>query len=71
MDLHSGGFCEALTPHIYFQGSAKAAVCNVSKQIARLTSVPYIVRSSAENGFYSWAGQKGVPAVIIGAAAVC
>lgn len=65
VDLHSGGFCEALTPHVYFQGTAKEAVCRGSEQIARLTSVPYIVRSSAENGFYSWAGQKGVPAVII------
>ncbi|MEQ2563188.1 succinylglutamate desuccinylase/aspartoacylase family protein [Ventrimonas sp. CLA-AP-H27] len=49
----------------YFQGTAKEAVCRSFEQIARLTSVPYIVRSSAENGFYSWAGQKGVPAVII------
>ena len=65
VDLHSGGFCQTLTPHVYFQGTAKEAVCRDSEQIAHLTSVPYIVRSSAENGFYSWAGQKGVPAVII------
>lgn len=65
VDLHSGGFCETLTPHVYFQGTAKEAVCRSSEQIARLTSVPYIVRSSAENGFYSWAVQKGVLAVII------
>lgn len=65
VDLHSGGFCEALTPHVYFQGTAQKEVCRISEQIARLTSVPYIVQSNAENGFYSWAGQRGVPAVII------
>lgn len=65
VDLHSGGFCEALTPYVYFQGTAKEAVCRASEQIARLTSVPYIVRSSAENGFYSCVGQKGVRGIII------
>lgn len=65
VDLHSGGFCEALTPHVYFQGTAKKEVSRISRQIAELTSVPYIVRSGAENGFYSWAGQKGVPAILL------
>lgn len=65
VDFHSGGFCESLTPHVYFQGTAECAVCAVSEQIARLTRVPYIVRSGAENGFYSWAGQRGVPAVLV------
>ncbi len=65
VDLHSGGFCEALTPHVYFQGTAKKEVCRISRQMAQLTGVPYMVRSSAENGFYSYAGQKGVPAILL------
>lgn len=65
VDLHSGGFCESLTPHVYFQGTAKKEVSAISRQMAELTSAPYIVRSSAENGFYSYAGQKGVPAILL------
>lgn len=65
VDLHSGGFCESLTPHVYFQGTAKKEVNAISRQMAELTSAPYIVRSSAENGFYSYAGQKGVPAILL------
>lgn len=65
VDLHSGGFCEALTPHIYYHGAAAAEICKVSERIAELTSATYLVRSTAKNGFYSYAGQCGVPAIIL------
>ena len=65
VDLHSGGFCEALTPHVYFHGAAEPKVCELSRQIAELTSADYLVRSTAKNGFYSYAGQCGVPAIIL------
>ena len=65
VDLHSGGFCESLTPHLYFHGTAAPDVRAVSRQMAELTTVPYLVESSAENGFYSWAGQRGVPAILL------
>ena len=65
VDLHSGGFCEALTPHAYFQGTAEPRVCEISRQIAELTSAAYLVRSTVTNGFYSYAGQCGVPAIIL------
>ncbi len=65
VDLHSGGFCEELTSHVYFHGTAEKSVCELSEKLARLTSSPYIVRSSAVNGFYSYAGQMGVPAIIL------
>ncbi len=65
IDLHSGGFCEELVPHVYFHGTAKASVCELSEKLARLTSAPYIVKSSAVNGFYSYAGQMDVPAIIL------
>ena len=65
VDLHSGGFCESLTPHLYFHGTAAPEVRAVSRRMAELTTVPYLVESSAENGFYSWAGQRGVPAILL------
>ena len=65
VDLHSGGFCEGLTPHLYFHGTAAPEVRAVSRRMAELTTVPYLVESSAENGFYSWAGQRGVPAILL------
>ena len=65
VDLHSGGFCEALIPHVYYHGAAKPEVCAASCRIAELTSVEYLVCSKAKNGFYSHAGQCGVPAIIL------
>lgn len=65
VDLHSGGFCESLVPHVYYQGSAAPEVCAQSWNMARLASPRYLVRSTVENGFYSYAGQCGVPAIII------
>ena len=65
IDLHSGGFCETLTPHVYFQGAAAPEINQESEMLARHVSVPYIVRSQAKNGFYSYAGQCGVPAIIL------
>ena len=65
VDLHSGGFCEALIPHVYYHGAAKPSVCAESFRIAELTSAKYLVRSEAKNGFYSHAGQCGVPAIIL------
>lgn len=65
VDLHSGGFCESLTPHVYYHGAAAPEVCERSEKMASMTSVKYLVRSSAQNGFYSYAGQCGVPAIIL------
>lgn len=65
VDLHSGGFCEALTPHVYYHGAAAPNVCAVSRRIAELSGAEYLVRSETKNGFYSHAGQCGVPAIIL------
>ncbi len=65
IDLHSGGFCESLIPHVYYQGAAAEQVNRISQKIAMHTSVPYLVRSFAKNGLYSHAGQCGVPAIIL------
>lgn len=65
VDLHSGGFCENLIPHAYYHGAAKPEVCAASCRMARWTEAKYLVRSEARNGFYSHAGQCGVPAIIL------
>lgn len=65
IDLHSGGGYEYLTPHVYFHGAAAPEVCARSQELAMHVNVPYAVRSTAKNGFYSHAGTCGVPAVLI------
>ena len=65
IDLHSGGFCEELIPHVYFHGACAPEINARSEEIARCVNVPFIYRSSAKNGFYSYAGQCGVPAIIL------
>ena len=65
IDLHSGGFCEALTPHIYFHGAAAPEVNRQSEALSAYADVTCRVRSTAKNGFYSYAGQLGVPAIIL------
>ena len=65
VDLHSGGFCENLIPHAYYHGAAKPEICAASCRMARWTGAKYLVRSEARNGFYSHAGQCGVPAIIL------
>ena len=65
VDLHSGGFCETLVPHVYYHGAASPSVCADSLRIAALSGAEYLVCSEAKNGFYSHAGQCGVPAIIL------
>ena len=65
VDLHSGGFCETLVPHVYYHGAASPSVCADSLRIAALSGAEYLVCSEAKNGFYSHAGQRGVPAIIL------
>lgn len=65
VDFHSGGYAEALTPHLYFHGAAAPAFCDASERLARWSAVPYRVRSLARNGFYSYGGQMGVPGILI------
>lgn len=65
IDLHSGGGYEHLTPHIYFHGAAAPEVCAASQELAMYADVEYAVRSQAKNGFYSYAGLCGTPAVLL------
>lgn len=65
VDLHSGGFCEALIPHVYFPALAEPTVSSRALEMARQLSVAYAVRSEAQNGLYSATAMRGVPAILL------
>lgn len=65
VDLHSGGVFEELMPHSYFTIASDENTNNMSKKLASLLDVNYIVESTAKNGFYSYACQCKVPSIII------
>ena len=64
-DLHSGDCNEALHPLVFFPTAGEEMVNQVSLAAAKVLTVPYRVRSTAKNGLYSWAVQRGVPALLI------
>ena len=64
-DLHGGDCCEALTPLVFFPVAGEKKVNDKALTAARELTVPYRVRSTAKNGLYSWAVQKGIPALLI------
>ena len=64
-DLHGGDVNENLNPLVFFPVCGEAEVCRKALAAARELTVPYRVRSTAKNGLYSWAVQKGIPAVLI------
>lgn len=64
-DLHGGDCNEALHPLVFFPVTGKEAVNRAALEAAKSLTVPYRVRSSAKSGLYSWAVQKGIPALLI------
>ena len=64
-DLHGGDHNQALTPLVFFPTAGAEDVNKASLAAAKCLSVPYRVRSVADNGLYSWAVQRGVPALLI------
>lgn len=64
-DLHSGDEDEALTPLVFFPAAGDEDVNRKALEAAKVLTVPYRVRSTSKNGLYSWAVQKGVPALLI------
>lgn len=63
VDLHSGGKYEELTPCLFFQTAEK--VTEMSEKIAKATNIPYLIKSTATKGHYSYAGQLGIPGVLL------
>lgn len=64
-DLHSGDCNEALYPLVFFPTAGTEAVNRAALTAARALTVHYRVRSTAQNGLYSWAVQKNIPALLI------
>lgn len=64
-DLHSGDCNEDLRPLVFFPVSGEPTVLSAALAAARVLTVPYRVRSTAKNGLYSWAVQRGVPALLL------
>ena len=64
-DLHSGDCNESLCPLVFFPTAGDEAVCQKAREAAKTVDVPYRVRSTAKNGLYSYAVQKGIPAMLI------
>ena len=65
IDLHGGDCNESLFPLVFHPGAGSPAVNACALEAARSLSVRYLVRSTSKNGLYSWAVQRGVPALLI------
>lgn len=64
-DFHGGDWNEALRPLVFFPTAGEEAVNRAALEAAKELTVPYRVRSASRNGLYSWAVQKGIPALLI------
>lgn len=65
LDLHCGDWNESLIPFVFYPAAGEDEVNERSKRAARSLTVPYCVRSFSKNGLYSYAVQKGIPALLL------
>lgn len=66
IDLHSGDDYEQLTPYVYYAGAAADTVVEMSRNMAKQTDVPYMVRSAvAAGGAYNYAASIGIPGILL------
>lgn len=65
IDLHSGDIHEDLLCHVYYSKKCEADVSHVSKEMAKVVGVPYMIPSQAEGGAYNCAALNGVPCILI------
>ncbi len=66
IDLHSGGYCEELIPHVYFQAMGDRYLENASKRMAQLVDADYMVRAKEYTGSsFSFAAKLGIPGVLL------
>ncbi len=65
IDLHSGDINESLFPLVFFPAIGEENINRKSLEAAKALSVPYRVKSTAKNGLYSWAVQKGIPSLLL------
>ena len=65
LDLHGGDWNEELAPLVFFPCGAGQKVEQETRRAAQALSVFMRVCSTARNGLYSWAAQKGIPALLL------
>ncbi len=65
LDIHGGDWNEELMPLVFFPCGAGEKLKDETRKAAEALSVPVRVRSTAQNGLYSWAAQKGIPALLL------
>ena len=66
VDLHSGDIHEMVVPFAVFSGgSRRDGSKKKAAAAARAMSLSWRVASTAKNGLYSWAAQKGIPALLL------
>ena len=65
LDLHGGDWNEELAPLVFFPCGAGQKVEQETRRAAQALSVSMRVCSTARNGSYSWAAQKGIPALLL------
>lgn len=65
LDLHSGSPYETMEPLVFFPVGAGEAVENAVRPAAQGLSLTYMVQSYARDGLYSWAAQRGIPAMLV------
>lgn len=65
IDLHGGDCNESMMPLVFYPSAGNANVNEQALEGAKALSVAYRVKSTAKNGLYSWAVQRGIPALLI------
>ena len=66
IDLHSGDGYEELTPYVYCQGAAEGRTAELSRAMAEMVDVSFLVPSQiTTGGAYNHAGSMGVPGILI------
>ena len=65
LDLHGGDWNEELAPLVFFPCGAGQKVEQETRRAAQALSVSMWVCSTARNGLYSEAAQKGIPALLL------
>jgi predicted deacylase len=65
LDLHGGGASESMTPLAFFPVGAGAEMEQITRAAASCLSMDFMVQSYADNGLYSYANQRQVPALLL------
>lgn len=65
LDLHGGDVNETMTPLVFFPATADFRVAERARTAASYLEVGVRIASSAENGLYSCAAHRGIPALLM------